>query len=66
MNESEIIKRYDESKPNSLQESILFAVMNELVGRSGFDDWFYNIDGGTQAELLESLSSVIGRELLTR
>ena len=64
--ENELIERYNESKPNSLEESILFAVMNELVGRSGFDDWFYNIDGGTQAELLEELRLVIGRELLKR
>lgn len=64
--ENELIERYNESKPNSLAESILFAVMNELVGRSGFDDWFYNIDGGTQAEILESLRLVIGKELLTR
>lgn len=59
MSESEIIKRYDDSKPQSLEESIVFAVMNELVGRSGFDDWFYNIEGGIQAEILQNLSSVV-------
>jgi hypothetical protein len=63
MNESEIIERYNEGKPNSLQERILFAVMNELVGRSGFDHWFYNIEGGTQAEILEELSRIIETEL---
>lgn len=35
------------------------AVINELLGRSGFDHWWYEIDGDIQDEIIDTIAFII-------
>ena len=49
---------------NSLAENIVFGMIHELNDRSGFDDWFSNIDNTIQNEILETLVEITEKKLL--
>jgi hypothetical protein len=60
-----ILDRYNNTsnKPETLAERIVFRVMDELNGRSGFDHWWSNIDADIQNEILNDLHQTVEREL---
>lgn len=56
-----ILDRYHENKPETKTEERVFAFLNELMDRKGFDDWWGNVDGFIRIEILESLVESIGK-----
>src|SRR4051812_5436516 len=51
---------------NELKEEIRDAIIGELYGRKGFDDWWDNIDNDVLDELNEILRAVIAEKLNQR
>ena len=41
------------------RKEIVENILSELNGRSGFDDWWYNIDEDIQAEITETLVNLL-------
>ena len=41
------------------KKELIEKIINELNGRSGFDDWWYNIDEDTQKEITENLINIL-------
>ena len=41
------------------RRDLIEKIINELNGRSGFDDWWYNIDEDTQKEITENLINIL-------
>jgi hypothetical protein len=60
-----ILDKYNNtnSKPKTLAERIVFRVVDDFRDRSGFDDWWGNIDAEIQNEILNSLHQTVEKEL---
>lgn len=56
-----ILKRWEDDKPENKTERAVFAFLNELMDRKGFDAWWCEIDEDIKIELLDSLVESIGR-----
>jgi hypothetical protein len=41
------------------RKQLIEKIIDELNSRSGFDDWWYNIDEDTQEEITETLVNIL-------
>lgn len=51
------------NKPSDPAKRILFAILNDLSGRSGIDNAFDNIDEETMEELLKTNLEIVRQNL---
>jgi hypothetical protein len=63
-----ILDKYNttSNRSKALADRILFRVIDDFRDRSGFDDWWGNIDTDIQNEILNSLHKTIEKELLEK
>jgi hypothetical protein len=45
-----------------MSKEIVNKIIDSLCDRSGFDDWWYNIDAEIQAEIKDELQTIIETE----
>jgi hypothetical protein len=59
-----ILDKYNSkiNKPQTLTERIVFRIMDDFRDRSGFDDWWGNMDSEIKNEILNSLHQIVERE----
>jgi hypothetical protein len=43
----------------------VLEILDVLCDRSGFDDWWYNLDDGTQEDIESSIEEIIKKRLDT-
>ena len=42
-----------------MEENITDQILSVFLARSGFDDWWFNIDEESQKEIIEEINAVI-------
>jgi len=47
------------------RKEIIENILGELNGRSGFDDWWYNIDEDIQEEITEALVNLLPIQIVS-
>ncbi len=44
----------------------VFEILDSLCNRSGFDDWWYNLDESTEIEIEKELRDIIAKRIKTK
>ena len=59
-------KKTDGNNMNNLKiKKCVLEILDVLCDRSGFDDWWYNLDDDTQENIESSIEEIIKRRLDT-
>jgi hypothetical protein len=59
-------KKTDGNNMNNLEvKKCVLEIFDSLCDKSGFDDWWYNLDDGTQEDIESSIEEIIKKRLGT-
>lgn len=52
---------FDPVSPLEMAPTYIQVIINGLCDRSGFDDWWHNLDEETQAEIIGDIQDAVGQ-----